>query len=134
MKKPWLSWFRREQTNAARLMHNAVAVVRAADAASAKADGARGPLARIWDDLQTSIRLVRVWARREYRGVSGSTIILVLGALLYLVSPIDAIVDAIPILGMVDDAAVLTWTLRQVRWELDVFRDWETRRLPPADA
>lgn len=134
MKKHWARWFRREKKKATRLVDDPAAVVRAAERASAKAERARGPLARVWDDLRTAIRLVRVWARRDYRGVSRSRIILVLAALLYLISPIDAIVDAIPFLGLVDDAAVLAWALRQVRHELDAFRDWEASRALPEAA
>src|SRR5262245_34930609 len=128
MKKRWQSWFRREKKNAARLVDDPVAVVRTAGNAAEKAQGRRGPLERVWDDLQTAIRLVRAWARREYRGVARSTIVMIVGALLYFVSPIDAILDAIPVLGLVDDAAVLAWVLRQTRWELDAFRDWEGQR------
>jgi uncharacterized membrane protein YkvA (DUF1232 family) len=129
MKQKWRSWFRREKKKAARLVRDPVAVVRAADAAGDKARGARGPLGRLWDDLQTAIRLARAWGRRDYRGVARGTIVLVVGALLYFVSPIDAIIDAIPVLGLVDDAAVLAWVFGQVRAELDTFRDWEARRL-----
>jgi len=133
MKTRWSSWFRREKKRAVRLVDDPVAVVRAADRAEAKAPKARGPLGRLWDDLQTSIRLVRAWGRRDYRGVARSTIVLIVGALLYFVSPIDAILDAIPVLGFLDDAAVLAWVFRQVRSELDAFRDWESQRqLAPA--
>lgn len=131
MTKTWTRWFRRERKKATRLVDDPVAVVRTAERATAKAEHARGAFARIWDDLRTSIRLVRTWARRDYRAVSRSRIILVVAALLYLVSPIDAIVDAIPVLGLVDDAAVLAWALRQVRKELDVFRAWEAERALP---
>ncbi len=133
MKSPWRFWFRREKKKAARLVSSPVEVIRAADAAAEKARIARGPLGRIWGDLQAAVRLTRAWARHEYRDVSRGSIVLVLGGLLYLVSPIDAIVDAVPVLGYLDDAAVLGWVLAQVRAELDLFRDWEARRqLPPA--
>jgi uncharacterized membrane protein YkvA (DUF1232 family) len=136
MKKRWQSWFRREEKKAKRLLRDPVAVLRAADSVGEKARQARGPLARVWDDMQTAIRLVRAWARRDYRGVARSTIVLILGGLLYFLSPIDAIIDAIPVLGMVDDVAVLGWVLAQVRSELDAFRQWESQRqlAPSADA
>jgi uncharacterized membrane protein YkvA (DUF1232 family) len=128
MKKRWQSWFRREKKKAARLVQDPVAVLRAVDSAGEKARGARGPLARGWDDLQTAIRLTRAWGRRDYRGVARGTIVLIVGGLLYFLSPIDAILDAIPVLGLLDDAVVLGWVLRQVRSELDTFRDWESQR------
>lgn len=60
---------------------------------------------------------------------------MIVGGFLYLISPIDAISDFIPVLGLVDDAAVLAWVLRRVRAELDTFRDWESRRqLAPISA
>jgi uncharacterized membrane protein YkvA (DUF1232 family) len=136
MTKRWQSWFRREEKKAKRLLRDPVAVLRAADSVSEKARQARGPLARVWDDMQTAIRLVLAWARRDYRGVAPSTIVLILGGLLYFLSPIDAIIDAIPVLGLVDDVAVLGWVLAQVRSELDAFRLWEAQRqlAPSADA
>jgi uncharacterized membrane protein YkvA (DUF1232 family) len=133
MNKRWLSWFRREKKKATRLVEDPVAVVRAADSAAEKAQTARGPLSRVWNDLQTAVRLARAWGRREYPGLSRGTIVLIVGGLLYFVSPIDAIVDVIPVLGLVDDAAVLAWVFRQVRWELEAFREWEARpQLAPA--
>src|SRR3954470_22212615 len=122
MQRPWQRWFRREQRKAKRLLDDPVAVVRAVERADLKArriGGARGPLARVWDDLQTSVRLVRAWGRRDYVGVGRGTIALLVGALLYFVCPIDAIIDAIPVLGYLDDAAVLAWVAGQVRAELE---------------
>ena len=126
--KPWQRWFRRERRKAVRLIRNPAAVVRVAADADRKTEGAagaRGPLAQLWDDLQTSVRLVRAWGRREYRGVGRGTLVLMVGALLYFISPIDAIIDAIPVLGFLDDAAVLAWVFGQARAELHAFRAWE---------
>ena len=142
MKKQWLGWFRREKKKAVRLVSDPVAVVRTARAAADLAERERGawrPLDRLWDDLQTTVRLVRAWGGRDYRGVARSTMILIVGALLYFVSPVDAIFDGIPVLGFVDDAAVLTWVLGQTRAELNAFREWEHEReaeraLPGSDA
>ena len=115
------------------------ALVRAVERADLKAkrvEGARGPLAKVWDDLQTAARLVRAWGRRDYAGVGRGTIALLVGALLYFLCPIDAIVDAIPVLGYVDDAAVMAWVVGQVRGELESFRLWEQTRSEagPAEA
>lgn len=133
MKQRWLVWFGRERKRAVRLLEHPLEVLRAADQAADKAQSARGPLGRVWNDLQTSVRLARAWARRDYRDVRRSTLVLLVAGLLYLVCPIDAIVDAIPVIGFIDDAAVLAFVLGQVRSELQAFRDWEQRRqLAPA--
>jgi len=128
MQASWQKWFRREQRRAKKLLRDPAALVRAVERADVKAkglEGARGPLARVWDDLGTSVRLLRAWGRRDYAGVGRGTIALLAGALLYFVCPIDAIIDAIPVLGYVDDAAVLAWVIGQVRAELESFRTWE---------
>lgn len=103
-------------------------MLQAVDAARDLAPRARGPLAQVWDDLQTAIRLARAWARRDYPGVARSTIVLIVAGLLYFLSPIDAILDAIPVLGFVDDALVLGWVVRQVQSDLEAFREWERRQ------
>jgi len=137
MQRPWQRWFRREERKAKRLLKDPVAVVRAVERADRKAQdlaGARGPLARVWDDLQTSVRLVRAWGRRDYAGVGRGTLALLVGALLYFVCPIDAIIDAIPFFGYLDDAAVLAWVAGQVRAELETFRAWEQTRIEAGPA
>jgi uncharacterized membrane protein YkvA (DUF1232 family) len=130
MKKSWFRVFRREHRRAHRLLDDPAAIIRAVDQADRVAkriDAARGPLEQVWDELRTSVRLVRAWARREYTGVGRGTLILLIGALAYFVSPIDAIIDAIPVLGFVDDAAVLAWVTGSVRAELVAFRAWEAQ-------
>src|SRR3569623_2078593 len=83
MKVAWQKWFRREQRKAKRLLNDPVAVVRAIERADLKAKriaGARGPLARVWDDLQTSVRLgparLRGRGRRDHRPAGGRAAVL----------------------------------------------------------
>jgi uncharacterized membrane protein YkvA (DUF1232 family) len=80
------------------------------------------------DDLLALARLVRAWANGDYRQVSRKTILAVIGAVLYFVSPIDAIPDFIPVAGLADDVAVVAAVVRAVRGALDRFRQWETAR------
>ena len=69
----WQALFRRERRKAKRLLDDPSAVLTAAARASHKAnelEAARGPLAQVWNDLQTSVRLIRAWGRRDYAGVT----------------------------------------------------------------
>jgi uncharacterized membrane protein YkvA (DUF1232 family) len=43
-------------------------------------------------------------------------------ALLYIISPIDVIPDAIPLLGLLDDVLVAGYALRQAAAELERYR------------
>lgn len=58
------------------------------------------------------ISLVRSYSRKEYTEAPLGTIVGIVSALVYVVSPIDLIPDAVPVLGEVDDAAVILMCLR----------------------
>jgi uncharacterized membrane protein YkvA (DUF1232 family) len=125
----WRRVFERIRRQAERLLDKrpGAALVTAVSAYE-KALRLKGPLKRLLDDIHGLVRLVRAWVRGEYRTVSKRTIVLVVGALLYLVCPVDAILDTIPFAGLIDDAAVLGWVLSQVRSEIEVFAAWEATR------
>jgi uncharacterized membrane protein YkvA (DUF1232 family) len=76
------------------------------------------------------LQLCGAWWRGEYRGISSQALLSVVAALLYFVSPIDAIPDALLGVGFIDDIAVLGWLLRTWNGELDEFRAWLAARTP----
>ncbi|TBU86694.1 YkvA family protein [Phytopseudomonas dryadis] len=100
-------------------------------------------LAGLKDDLGLLQELCVAWWRGRYRAVNPQALLAVVAGLLYFVTPLDAIPDFIPGLGLVDDLAVLAWVLRTWDSELTAFRNWrdgqdrETResiaRLPVAE-
>jgi uncharacterized membrane protein YkvA (DUF1232 family) len=49
---------------------------------------------------------------------------------MYFLSPLDAIPDWIPGIGMLDDIAVLAWVMKSLEAELDAFRAWRARQVP----
>jgi uncharacterized membrane protein YkvA (DUF1232 family) len=128
------AWFERKRAAGVRAANAPREAERIADSAEQKVVR-QGKLRQTWSDIQVLVRLVRAWARGEYRDVSRSTIALCLGALVYFLAPIDAIFDHLPLAGYVDDAAVLAWVVSEVKAELDAFKAWEARRLlPPTPA
>jgi uncharacterized membrane protein YkvA (DUF1232 family) len=97
---------------------------------SANREGRRftsGPLAALANDLKALLRLIRAYAKGRYRNVSLESMVLIVAAILYVVSPIDLIPDAIPGIGLLDDAAVIAFVMRLVREEIDEFLEWEQR-------
>jgi uncharacterized membrane protein YkvA (DUF1232 family) len=81
------------------------------------------------EDLKLLIRFIRAWIRGEYKNVPILTIILVVAAIIYFVSPIDAIPDFIPIIGYIDDAAVVTFVIASIKHDLNNFRKWEEEKI-----
>jgi len=79
----------------------------------------------IWDYLQTAVRLVQATVRGEYTGLSSKNLMLIVGAIIYYISPIDLIPDIIPIAGLFDDVGVLAFALRSLKTEIETFKDWE---------
>ena len=73
-------------------------------------------------------RMVRMWKRGEYP-MRSIYIILPLLGLLYVISPIDLLPEvAIPVLGVMDDLAVLSLTIPKLLKEVDKFLLWEAER------
>jgi uncharacterized membrane protein YkvA (DUF1232 family) len=88
-------------------------------------------LSAVWRDLKTMLRLLIRWVDRSYRRVSWTPLLLIVGALLYFVVPVDTVPDALGAIGFVDDVTVISTVVEQVRHELDRFRHWEdTTPLP----
>ena len=85
------------------------------------AGGTSSPLNSVIDDLKTMFELLRAVARGDYR-IRKETLILIAGAVLYFVIPIDVIPDFIPVAGFLDDAAVIAWVVKTCKTEIDLFR------------
>ena len=83
--------------------------------------GATSPLSGVIEDLKTMFELLRAVARGDYR-LRKETLILIAGAVLYFVIPIDVIPDFIPVAGFIDDAAVIAWVVKTCKTEIDLFR------------
>ncbi len=80
---------------------------------------------QLFSVARTLIRLVRNYVSGDYRQVETSTIVSGLGVLLYVLSPIDLVPDFIPVVGFLDDLALISWFISKFQDELDRFREWE---------
>ncbi len=86
----------------------------------------------ISEKFQALVRMVRSWINREYQVIPWQTILLAITAIVYFVSPFDAIFDFIPLLGLADDVAILTAVLSSINHDLDKFLIWEHEILSKA--
>lgn len=89
-----------------------------------------GRLGALKAELRVLLALCSAWWRGEYPGISKQAMLSVVAALLYFLSPIDAIPDVLLGVGFIDDIAVLGWLLRTWSVELDEFRAWLATRTP----
>lgn len=91
-------------------------------------------LGSVTDDLKILLALGNAWWRGEYRAISSQALLAVVAALLYFVSPFDAIPDWLLGVGYLDDIAVLGWLMSTWQGELQAFREWRASQpeaVPP---
>ncbi len=74
--------------------------------------------------ISTFIRMLKAFRSGRYN-IPWSTILLVAGALIYFVVPLDMLPDFIPITGYVDDFAVVMAIFNKVKEEVVSFQAWE---------
>ena len=84
----------------------------------------RGPIQKAWGDVQA------LWAMIKDPDAAWKSKTIAIGALLYLVSPIDLIPDAIPVLGLTDDASVVAAAVASLSFELKKYRGEKLPAVP----
>ncbi len=70
------------------------------------------------------INLIRSYLKKEYTNVPIGSILAILGALIYFLSPVDLIPDILPGIGKLDDAAVIAIALKLVSTDLECYAEW----------
>lgn len=88
----------------------------------------KGPLEEVWDYLMIIFSLIKDWINGEYREIPNGSIIAIMIGLIYFVSPVDIIPDFIPGIGLLDDAIVLGLIIKQVKADLDKYKEWKQAR------
>lgn len=95
------------------------------DKASNKANRKKGPLDDIWVQLMACLRLIKAYAKGTYRDIPWSSLLMLVASMIYFVMPIDLIPDFIVGFGLLDDAALLGWTIKTLSSDIDAFIEWE---------
>ncbi|WP_289059111.1 YkvA family protein [uncultured Mesotoga sp.] len=71
------------------------------------------------------IEMIREYFRGNYTELPLKTITLIIAAVIYLVSPVDAIPDFIIGIGFVDDGAVVAYVFNSLSKDIDRFKTWK---------
>ncbi|MCM8569762.1 YkvA family protein [Gramella jeungdoensis] len=85
----------------------------------------KGKLKRYLDDAILLFSLVKDYTSGAYRDIPFNIIASAGAALLYVLSPVDLIPDFIPVLGYLDDAAVLAFCLNLMEKDLAIYKLWK---------
>jgi len=68
--------------------------------------------------------LIKNYVKKEYTDIPIGSVIAIVSALVYFVSPIDLIPDSIPVLGFFDDAAVVAVCWKLVESDIEEYEKW----------
>ena len=85
-------------------------------------------LAKYFNDLCEIFELLRERVKDIYKETPWTTIAALVGALIYVLSPIDLILDFIPGIGFLDDAIVIGLAIKLAQSDLEKYRTWKVRR------
>ncbi|WP_240620206.1 YkvA family protein [Peribacillus acanthi] len=95
--------------------------------AALKADKNQLSLKGFWSKLQLLFQMLKSWTKGEYKEIPYRTLVMMFAGLLYFVSPIDIVPDFLMGLGLLDDAAVIAFIVKQVDKDLVKFSEWHSR-------
>jgi len=92
---------------------------------AAKAQGRGGIVAATLAPIRLMGRMLRAYARRDYREVPWATMGAIAAALLYFVMPFDFVPDILAGFGLVDDLALVAFVMQRVAGDLAEFSAWD---------
>ena len=79
-------------------------------------------LSKFMKDVKLYFKMLSDVFSRRYTRVPKGTVAAIVGTLLYVLSPVDVIPDVIPVVGYLDDAAVLALCLKFVKHDVDEYK------------
>ncbi|MBR4257721.1 MAG: DUF1232 domain-containing protein [Kiritimatiellae bacterium] len=82
-------------------------------------------LKKYWDVICLIFPLLKDWISGRYTKIPWSVIASLVGAILYVLSPLDLCPDFIPILGYLDDATVFGVAVSFAKDYLEEYKAWK---------
>jgi uncharacterized membrane protein YkvA (DUF1232 family) len=89
----------------------------------------KASLGGIKENLMLLVNVVTDIIKGNYKGFSKKSALLIVGGLLYLVSPLDVIPDFIFGLGFLDDIYVVNLIFQRIGKELSTYRTWKDQQM-----
>lgn len=112
---------------ASKISRNAESLLKLLKSALQKSNelGKGGIFDQIRDKVYVLGKLVKAYAKGDYREIKTQNLILIVAGLIYLVSPLDFVPDVLPFVGFTDDVALLVYIVNAISDEITKFEDWE---------
>lgn len=123
-------FFKNATKKAGKIFGSSVLILRLIQQVVEKASslgGSKTLINNILGKVTTLGRLLKCYISGHYREVSAKTLLKIVAAFIYFLSPFDLIPDVLPVLGLTDDLALLTWVISGINEDLENFLAWETK-------
>jgi uncharacterized membrane protein YkvA (DUF1232 family) len=75
--------------------------------------------------MKAIMRMVKMTLNGTYQGLTKNQIYIAFAVFAYLLSPLDLIPDFLPVIGFVDDAALILWLTKHAINQVEKFEQWE---------
>ncbi len=88
-------------------------------------DESKKKVSEFLDKVRTFIRMLTSYINGEYREIPWKSLVLIIGALVYFMIPIDLIPDFIPASGLLDDISVILLVFHGINEDITGFLEFE---------
>lgn len=79
-------------------------------------------------DFRLAFSMFRAYFKGDYREISRKTFFSVIGALVYMLSPLGIMVGMIPVLGWVDDIVIIILLIKVMHDDLEKYRKFKDEK------
>ncbi len=84
-----------------------------------------GALSKAIDDVKLLFLLLKDYYSGVYRDISWKSISAVIATIIYILNPLDLVPDALPVIGQIDDLAVLGVCLNFIKIDFEKYKIWK---------
>lgn len=83
--------------------------------------------------IKTLFQMLRDYKNKRYTETPWKSVAAIIFALLYVLNPLDLAPDFIPVIGYIDDATVLAFTLKLIEGDVEKYELWRKNQTPLAN-
>lgn len=91
-------------------------------------DKSKKQVASLFEKVKTLMRMLRAYVSGEYREMPWKSLLMIIGALVYFLMPVDLIPDFIPVSGLADDLSILFLVYNSINEDIVAFLEFEKNK------
>lgn len=82
-------------------------------------------VAGFFEKVRTLLRMLRAYINGQYREIPWKSLLMIIGALIYFLMPLDLIPDFIPMTGLADDISIIFLVFNMINEDIEDFLEYE---------